>query len=75
MKHSAKLIISLTLIVVPLMISVVYFDLLNRKVPQTFYLKDGKGEIIAGSPIPPGADIWFGTDADGYHIFFEARPV
>ncbi|UTH14137.1 ABC transporter permease [Macrococcus equipercicus] len=72
MKKHMKLLLSLVFIVIPFAISVIYFDVLNRQVPQTFYLKTAAGDIKAGSPIAPGRDVWFGTDADGYHIFFEA---
>ncbi|WP_414052734.1 ABC transporter permease subunit [Macrococcus animalis] len=59
------------LLLIPALISIIYFDVLGGKVKKTNFLYDKDGNMIASSPFPPGKDYIFGVDRNSRHMAYE----
>ncbi|ULG73288.1 ABC transporter permease subunit [Macrococcus brunensis] len=61
----------LILLVIPAIIGIIYYDILNGKVKRTDFLYDSDGTVIASSPFPPSLQAIFGVDSSSNHMAYE----
>lgn len=66
-----KIYIYLTLLILPAIVGIIYFDIFNGKVKRTDFLYDSRGSIISSSPFPPSRHAVFGVDSSSNHMTYE----
>ncbi|MEL3971696.1 ABC transporter permease subunit [Rossellomorea oryzaecorticis] len=59
----------LTILIITLA-SVIHATHFDSVIPNTEWLKDSEGKVIAGPPLEPAKEYPFGTDKFGYHMFY-----
>ncbi|RXK19182.1 hypothetical protein [Macrococcus sp. DPC7161] len=64
-----KVIVYFFLLVIPFVISLIYFDIL-KITPQTIKFHYKNGEMIDSAPFPPSLDTIFGVDRNGNQMLF-----